>query len=98
MPLGSRAVRDALRRLARDDWVLGIAAAIAIGYASVVALRAIVDVAFQAKEDVERHEQFVVAIAGRDINYRELLVTLLTLAAVATLSAWLLRRAQRNTE
>ena len=60
-------MRDALRRLARDDWVVGIAAAIALGYASVVLVHALARAGLQAVDgDGFHYQESLVLLAIND--------------------------------
>lgn len=87
-------MRDAFRRLAEDDWVLGIAAAIALAYSGVLMLAELADVVLQFLQDVRLNGSLVVGIGGRDVYYGGLLPTGATFAVVVLLSAWLLQRAR----
>jgi hypothetical protein len=67
-------VRDALRQLATDSWVLGIAAAIAIGYAVVSFLRDVARTAIATAEGELTGGLFVVTVLGRKVSF-ELVAT-----------------------
>jgi hypothetical protein len=88
-------VRDALRRLAADDWVLGIAAAIALAYSGVRAVTEAANVAIELAHARPLHGDLVVEVRGRSTYYGELLAALGTFAVVLVSSAWLLARARR---
>ena len=89
-------MRAALRRLASDDWVIGLAAAIAIGYASVRFVRALVQVVVDVIRDTS-YGGLTVKIAGRSISYQDPVLSAGTLLALVLLSAFLLRHAKFET-
>jgi hypothetical protein len=86
-------VREALRRLAANERVLGIAAAIAIGYAVVALARSVVTVTIDLLSDETRGGYLVVAARGVDVTLDALLVSAATAVAVVAGFALLLRRA-----
>ena len=88
-------MREALRRLATDDWVIGLAAAVAIGYASVLLVRSLIDLAIGLVQDREARGGFSFMVAGRAVDYEQPLVWAFTLGALILLTAWLLRRSRR---
>jgi hypothetical protein len=79
--------------LATDDWVIGLAAAIAIGYASVVFVRSVVQVVVDVSRDTTSGG-LSVEVAGRTIAYETPVLAGVTLLALVLLSALLLRRAR----
>ena len=88
------AVRKALRRLTSDDWVIGLAAAVAIGYASVLLVRSLVDLVIGVVQDRDEGRYFSFTVAGRTVAYEQPLVWAATLGALTLLAAWLLRRSR----
>jgi hypothetical protein len=85
-------MREPLRRLARDDWVVGIAAAIAIGYAVVAFVRSVAEVVL----DVVAGEEYEGPLAVGGVRYDGLATSAATLLAVVVLAAFALRRARGN--
>lgn len=92
-------MRTALRRLARDDRVLGIAAAIAIGYTLATFLRSAVGILLDlaAGEEVGRGP-YTVEIAGHGIAYEALARHGVTLAVIVLAAALALRNADGDAE
>lgn len=87
---------DMLRRLLSDSWVIGITAAIAIGYASVRAVMALTDTIVRAIANQDASGVFVFDVAGRDFGFQALLTATATLTVVVVLAAWLLARSDRK--
>jgi hypothetical protein len=84
-------VREPLRRLARDDWVVGIAATIAIGYGVVSFVRSVAKVVLDLIADEEHEGSYTVA----GVQYEALVTSRTTLLAVVGLAAvarWHARR------
>ncbi len=86
-------MRAALRALASDDWVIGLAAAIAIGYTSVLLVRSLVQLAVDVSRDTSSGGLSFSA-GGRTIAYESPVLWGVTLLALVLLSAFLLRRAK----
>jgi hypothetical protein len=89
-------VRGAVGRLVRDSWVIGIATAIAIGYAGARLVVEIVDLVLAVMDGEPSSGRFVVEIDGHDVPYFEVMAAAVAFAAVALLGAWLLARAERE--
>ena len=87
---------DMLRRLLRDSWVIGITAAIAIGYATVRTVTELVNTILRALSDDSASGVFVFDVAGREFGYQGLLTAAITLAVVGALAAWLLARSEHK--
>ena len=51
-------MREAVRRLVSDEWVIGLAAAVAIGYAGVLFVRSLVDLVVDVINDRGTARQF----------------------------------------
>jgi hypothetical protein len=88
-------MRAAFARLARDGWVLGIAAAIAIGYGVVSFVTAIADAVVAAAEKQTVAGLFGFEVAGVGVGLREVVSSGVTLAAVVLIAAVALRGAER---
>ena len=88
-------MRTALRRLGSDDWVIGLAAAVAIGYASVLFVRSLVELVVDVIQDRETGGYLSFSISGRDIAFERPVTSAFTLAALILLAAYLLRRSRQ---
>ena len=88
-------MREALRRLGSDEWVIGLAAAVAIGYAGVLFVRSLVDLVVDVINDRGTGGYLSFSISGRDISYERPVTSAFTLAAVILFAAYLLRRSRR---
>jgi hypothetical protein len=97
-------VRDALRALGRDSWVLGIAGAAAIALAATDALRELVRLVLSVVDQPELPadpDSFYIApftfrIGDRVLQLEPFLVSGLTLLLVVVLAAVVLSRAPRR--
>jgi hypothetical protein len=91
-------MREALRDLARNSSVIGIAAAIAIGYAVVAFLLAAGDTVLEAIRGGEATGPFAFEVAGRPIFYERVAPAAVTLVVVVAAAAFVLQRAARTDE
>ena len=89
-------MKVALRRLLDDGWVLGIATAIAIGYAAVRVVTEIVEVVLRAIDHQDASGLFVFHLGGRAFGYVGVLTAAVTFAVVVVASAFLLARGDRG--
>jgi hypothetical protein len=85
-------VREPLRRLARDDWVVGIAAAVAIGYGVVSLVRSAAKLVLDLVAGEEHEGPYTVA----GVYYEALVTSAATLLAVVGLAAVALRHARSD--
>ena len=89
-------MRTILAKLVRDAWVLGIATAIAVGYAAVRLVSELVELVLRVIDGTEAGGRFVVEIKGHDVPYFDVMAAAITLTAVTLLGGWLLARADRR--
>jgi hypothetical protein len=90
------AMVGALRDLARNGWVLGIAAAIAIGYGVVAFLLAVADLVLEAFKGGDASGPFAFEVRGVPIAYERVAQTAVTLAVVVGAAALALQWAART--
>jgi hypothetical protein len=86
----------ALRDLARNGWVLGIAAAIAIGYGVVTFLLAVADLVLEAFKGGDATGPFAFEVRGVPIVYERVAQTGVTLTVVVAAAALALQWAARR--
>lgn len=91
-------MREALRRLGADDWVIGLTAAVAIGYACVLFVRSLVELVIDIIRDRGTGGSFSFSISGREIPYERLSSSAVTLLALILLAAYLLRGPRQSDE
>jgi hypothetical protein len=89
-------VREALRRLGSDEWVIGLAAAVAIGYAGVIFVRSLIDLVVDVVNDRGTGGYLSFSISGREFPYERPVTAAVTLAALILLAAYLLRRSRQT--